>query len=158
MMAPVVFQWDGDAMTPLPRFSRLCNEEFVIGEHYKMNAQSERSWKTHRHFFVTLYDAWLNLPENVSMEAWAQSSEHLRKYALIKTGWYNSQTHACGSMAEAQRWARNLRPYDEYSITVQVGSTVVVYKAKSQSTKAMGARDFQQSKNDVLDFAAGLLG
>lgn len=47
---------------------------------------------------------------------------------------------------------------DEYAIVEAVECVVRVYTAKSQSMKAMGNRDFQQSKSDVLDFVDDLLG
>ena len=91
------------------------------------------------------------------MEPWAQSSEHLRKYALIKTGFCDTQTWVCGSKAEATRWAANMRPEDEYSIVVAQGNTVLRFIAKSQKMRAMGAQEFQASKTAIMDFIAGLL-
>jgi len=159
MTALITFQWVGDAMIPLGRFRAKAAETFTKGEFYKLEAIEERSWKSHKHYFASLHDAWLNLPEQYALEPWSQTAEnHLRKYALIKTGWHDSQTHACGSQAEAGRWAARIRPMDAYSIVVAQGSTVVVYTARSQSTASMGAKDFQKSKVDVLDFAWGLSG
>ncbi len=153
------FQWTGDTMKPLGRFARLAAEAFKAGEQYRMEAIEARSWASHAHQFAWLhYDAWLNLPERYAKEPWAQSSEHLRKYALISTGFCNTQTWVCGTKAEAMRWAANMRPEDEYSIVVAQGPTVVRYTAKSQSVRAMGAKDFQASKTAILDFIAGLLG
>ncbi len=158
MTAPMFFQWTGDVMQPLGRFTRLAGEAFTKGEQYRMEAVEARSWISHAHQFAWLHDAWLNLPEQYAIAPWAQSSEHLRKYALIRTGFCNTQTWVCGTKAEASRWAANMRPEDEYSIVVAQGSTVVRYTAKSQSARAMGAKDFQGSKTAILDFIAGLLG
>ena len=158
MTAPLIFQWNGEAMRPLGRFARLAAEAFTAGEQYRMEVAEARSWATHAHQFAWLYDAWLSLPERYAIEPWAQSSEHLRKYALIKTGWSNTQTWACGTKAEAGRWAANMRPEDEYSIVVAQGSTVTRYTAKSQAKRLMGAKDFQASKTAIMDFIAELLG
>ena len=158
MSALIVFTWDGDAMVPMPRFAKKCDQVFVVHEYYRMEVHEERSWKSHKHYFATLYDLWLNLPEKYALEPWAQTSEHLRKYALIKTGWHNNQTWACSTRAEAERWARNLRPENEYSIVVAQGTTVVRYTAKSQSVQAMGKADFQKSKVAVLEFVEDLIG
>ena len=158
MSALIVFQWDGESMVPMPRFTQACDREFVVHEYYRMDVQKERSRKSHNHYFTCIHSAWMNLPERYGMEPWSQTEDHLRYYALIKTGWFDSQTHACGSKAEAGRWAARLRPLDAYSIVVAQGSTVVVYTARSQAVKAMGAKDFQKSKVDVLDFVADLAG
>ena len=154
---PIVFVWDGDAMVPMKRFAKTCDQVFVVHEYYRMDVIKERSRKSHNHYFACIHSAWLNLPEKYAMEPWAQTEDHLRYYALIKTGWFDSLTHACGTQAEAQRWAARLRPLHEYSIVVARGSIVVVYTAKSQSKPAMGARDFQKSKVDVLDFVEDLI-
>ena len=155
MSAPVIFEWDGEAMVPLPRFARKCDELFVIGERYTLEAQ--RSERSHRHQFAWLRNAWANLPEKYHLEPWAQSPDHLRKYALIRTGWCNTETYSCESKAEAQRWAVRLRPKDEYSIVIARGTEVMVYTAKSQARGAMKNDDFQASKTAILDYIAGLL-
>ena len=157
MTAPMFFQWTGSVMQPLGRFARLAAEAFTEGEQYRMEAVEARSWISHNHQFAWLYDAWLSLPEQYAMEPWAQSSEHLRKYALIKTGFCDTQTWVCGSKAEATRWAANMRPEDEYSIVVAQGNTVLRFTAKSQKMRAMGAKEFQASKTAIMDFIAGLL-
>lgn len=156
--APIEFRWDGEAMVPATAFlARRADQQYVVGERYTLVEEKQRSPATHNHEFATLAEAWANLPERYADEAWAQSPEHLRKYALIKTGFYDSQTYACGSKAEAKRWAANLRPLDEYSLVVVNGSTVIRYMAKSQSRKAMDAKDFQRSKQAVLEYVSGLL-
>lgn len=158
MSQPIQFTWDGEAMVPATRFlARRADEQFVVGEKYTLVEEKQRSNVTHNHEFAVLEQAWANLPEQYATEAWAQSPEHLRKYALIKTGFFDSTTFACGSKAEAARWAANLRPMDEYSIVVVSGSTVVRYLAKSQSRKAMDAKEFQRSKQAILEYVSGLL-
>ena len=160
MPAPFIYQWTGSTMQPLGRFARLAAEAFTEGEQYRMEAIEARSWNTHAHQMAWLYDAWLTLPERYAMEAWAQSPTHLRRYALIQTGFCNTQTWICTTKAEAARWAANLRPEDEYSIVVAQGNTVVRFTAKSQrmtGAGAMPAQDFQASKSAILDFIAGLL-
>jgi hypothetical protein len=64
----------------------------------------------------------------------------------------------CRSNAEAQRFAAFMKPIDEWAIIEVKGSTVTRYSAKSQSERAMGKVDFEASKNDVLNFAASLIG
>jgi len=156
--AIIPFEWTGEAMVPVKGFARRADDHFVVHERYRMEVQELRSWVSHKHEFAWLREAWLNLPEQYRDEQWAQSEQHLRRYALIKKGWCDTQTFVCGSRAEAERWAANLRPIDEFSIVRVQGSTVVRYVAKSQSQRAMGKADFQKSKTDVLDFVSGLIG
>jgi len=160
MSVLAVFMWTSDlCMVPLGRHRKKCAEAFEIGETYRLEAVSDRSWKSHRHYFACVYEGWMNLGEAYGMEPWAATSEHLRKYALIKTGWYNSQTWTCGSRAEAGRTSVAIRSaVSEYSIIVPIGTTVVRYTAKSQAGPAMKAKDFQKSKDDVLTFIEGLIG
>jgi len=157
-LLPLKFTWDGEAMVPASAFlARRADQQYTVGESYMLAEEKQRSTATHNHEFAFVAEAWASLPERYADEAWAQSAEHLRKYALIKTGFCDTQTYACGSRAEAERWAANLRPLDEYSIVVVKGSTVVRFTAKSQKRKAMGAAEFQASKQAILEYIAGLI-
>lgn len=158
MPAPLYYRWKGDGFVPLGRHAKLADQQFVIGQVYRLEVVEERSARTHRHQFAWLREAWLNLPEGYRYEPWAQSPEHLRKWALIRTGWHDCQTFECGTKAEAQRWAAHLRPLDDFSVVIARGAIVERYTAKSQSVKAMGKNDFQASKTAVLEYVAGLLG
>ncbi len=158
MTPPIVFQWRNGAMVPMRRFSNVCGDAFVEGEYYRMEGIEERSWRSHKHYFAALFEGWLNLPEDCAMEPWAQTDKHLRAYALIKTGWNTSEVTVCDSDAEATRWATRMRPHHPFGIVVARRSTVVELQPVSQSKAAMGAKDFQKSKVDVLDFVADLIG
>lgn len=152
MNAPLPFQWQGDSFTPLPRFAAACDQQFTIGEVYRLVAVEERSMNSHRHFFAALHDAWLNLPEAVGDRF--PTSEHLRKYCLIRSGFRDERSFVCASKDEAQRLASFVKPIDDYAFVVVSEATVTVYTAKSQSLKAMGKADFQRSKQAVLDICA----
>jgi hypothetical protein len=153
---PVIFQWDGEAMVPPPRFQRLCDQQFAVGETYTLIPHEDRSAATHRHFFAQVNDTWQNLPEAIAAEF--PTSEHLRKYALIKAGFCDRRTLVASSAAEARRLAAFVKPMDEFALVVPTGSTVTVYTAQSQSTRAMGKDAFQKSKEAVLDMLAGMIG
>lgn len=151
--------WRDGAFHPATPFQRrLADDAFGDGEILLLSVENERSMRSHRHYFASIREAWNNLPESAALETWAQSPEHLRKYALVKVGFADSQTFSCTSAAEAQRWAARLRPIDEFSIVVARGDTVVRFTAKSQSVKAMGAKLFAESKSKVLDFLSDLVG
>lgn len=155
MDAPITFEWTGEAMKPLPRFVRQC-QAFAVGQTYPMVVQEERSSHSHRHFFACVRDAWLNLPEDIAVDF--PSAEHLRKWALVKSGHSYERSVVCASEQEARRIASFVGPLDEYAIVSVRENIVQVFTAKSQSTKAMSKQEFYESKNAVLDVLANLIG
>lgn len=156
---PLEYRYEGEGqfLPTSPYWARRADQHFVVGQAYRMVEHYDRSQASHSHLFAWLHDAWQSLPERYKHENWAQTSEHLRKYALVRTGFCDTQTFACGSRAEAERWAANLRPMDEFSIVVVEGTTVQRFTAQSQSHRAMGGKRFNESKAAILDFIAGLL-
>ena len=154
----ILCTWTGEAFVPRPGFhAKRANEAFGAGEMVVMNVENERSMRSHRHYFASIKDAWDNLPERYALTQWAASPVHLRKYALIRTGHYNSTSYPCATQAEAQRWAANMRPIDEFGVVTARDAVVTRYEAKSQSVKAMGPKEFQKSKTDVLEWLDVLL-
>ena len=151
---PMIFQWDGEAMKPTR--PKLADQHFVIGEHYTLVEHNPRSQASHSHYFAVINDGWQNLPEHLADRF--PTSEHLRKYALIKAGFHDSHSITCASKAEALRVAAFVRPADEFSVVTVSEATVTRYTAKSQSMKAMGKQKFQESKTAVLDVIAAMIG
>lgn len=159
MTSPVAIQfvWDGDVMRPASRrFAFQCDRQFVCGEAYYLTPFEERSSRSHAHYFAAVAEAWRNLPEQIADRF--PSSEHLRAYALIKSGWRNERTHVAATKAEALRLAAFIQPIDEFAIVTTHGLSVTVWTAKSQSMRAMNKQDFQRSKEDVLGVLADLIG
>jgi len=145
---PILFIWNGEAFWPLGSQSRKqCDEHYVVGAKYR---------KTHNHYFAALSEAWKNLPELMSERF--PTPEHLRKYALIKIGLYDSRSIVAANKTQARELARFIQPMDEFSIVTTQDNTVTIYTAKSQSARAMSRADFAKSKQAVLDFVAGLIG
>lgn len=155
-MTPLLMQWTGEAMRPTSRFSRMADRQYVVGELYLIDAIEERSGKSHNHYFAIVNQAWVNLPEDIAERF--SSSEHLRKFALIKAGFRDERSIVCASKAEALRVAGFVKPLDEYAVVTVLEAVVTVYTAKSQSAKAMGKAKFQESKEAVLGVLAGLIG
>jgi hypothetical protein len=151
---PLAFRWDGEALFPLRPV--LADKHFVAGETYCMVEHHTRSMNSHRHYFSAINDLWQTLPDHLLEEY--PTSEKLRKTALIRKGYHTCQDHVCGSKAEAQRLRAFVAAMDEYAIVIAKDAVVRVYRAMSQSQKAMGARDFQASKQAVLDFIEDLIG
>ena len=154
---PIKFHWDGDAMVPDGKYwARQADEQFVVGQRYRLVEENERSSASHSHEFAFLTEAWNSLPD----ELYAQypNSEVLRKHGLIAKGFCTMVQHVCKSEAEAQRLAAILKPYDAYAVVVARGTVVTVYTAVSQSRRAMGAAQFNQSKQAIMEFVGDLLG
>lgn len=156
MNTPLSFLWDGENMAVLSRHQSLADAQFCIGQTYRLEVVEERSVNSHNHFFAALAETWSNLPDDLAESF--PTPEHLRKRALIRTGWADSDTIVCSSKAEALRLAAFVRPCDEYSVVVVKEATVTRYVARSQSMKAMGKDDFTKSKQDVLDYVSALIG
>lgn len=154
----LIYEWDGEGMVPIPPHREKADKAFVVGYRYRLASPDERSMKSHRHEFAWLKTAWNNLPEKYAGEPWAQTTEHLRKFALISTGWCESETFVASTPAEAYRMASFMGRLDEYALTTVRGCIVCRFQAVSQSVKAMGAQKFQQSKTDILGFVAALIG
>jgi len=156
MTAPVAFEWDGEAMVPLKRFQRLCDQQYVIGQTYTMVEEQQRSRRSHDHFFASVDEAWRNLREDIA-ENFA-SPDALRKWALIRAGFRDERSIVCSSKAEARRIAAFIKPMDEFAVVLVRDAVVKVCTAKSQSLKAMGRADFQASKTAVLEILSGMIG
>lgn len=156
MTVPVYMTWDGDNMVPIPQHRKYADKQYVVGQLYPMTVQEERSQASHRQYFAALRDAWLNLPEAIAAEF--LNEDHLRKYALIATGYCDKQSFPCASKAEAQRLQAFLAPIDSYAIVSVSGNVVTRWTAHSQSQRAMGKKTFQKSKDDVLNYVSAMVG
>jgi hypothetical protein len=156
MTSPVNFRWDGEHMVPLERHRKLCDRQYVIGEIYLLVAEEERSMRSHQHYFASLREAWLNLPENLAERF--PTVEHLRKWCLIKCGYSKENKIVCDSPKVAANVAGFISVNVAYSVTVVEGNVVTVYTPQSQAVRAMGSKVFQQSKSDVLDLLSSMVG
>lgn len=154
MNAPLIFNWDGEAMVPV--HPRLADKQFVVGERYPLVVNETRSRQSHDHFFASVDSAWMNLPEDQAEHY--KTSEHLRKYALIRAGYADERSLVCANRAEALRVAAFIEAGDDYAVVTVKSATVTEYKAKSQSLRAMGKEAFQDSKQKVLDIVSAMIG
>lgn len=156
---PILCTWRGGAFHPRARDILRLAEHFDEGEEVHATIEavaSDRADTSRRHFFATVRDLYQHLPER-ERERWP-SADHLRKHGLIRGGFCDVRHVACSSKAEAARVANLARQMDEYAIVRIEGATVTVWQAWSQAKRAMGARQFQQSKQAVFDFLADALG
>lgn len=151
--------WNGNAFIPDSNAAKaFCARAYRMGQPLTVFIMQERTERTHNHQFAWLDDALENLPERYSEAPWAASPEHLRKYALISTGFFNVKSIATESDAEALRWSEVLRTIDPFSVVAIRGDVVHLFTAQSQSMKAMGKERFQRSKTAILNFVANIIG
>lgn len=153
---PLEFVWADGAMRPLERHRSRADRQYVEGEIYRLAVHEERSSNSHSHYFASVTEAWKNLPEKIAAEF--PTADHLRKFALIRTGFRDERKVALASPAEAERIAAFVKPLDEYAVVTVEGQVVTIYTAKSQSYRAMPKGEFQASKTAVLDYLASLVG
>lgn len=157
MSSPITATWDGEAFYPAsPYWAARADRQFVVGETYKLVEHHDRSEASHNHYFASIGNAWYTLPDHLLAEY--PTAEHLRKKMLVKCGYADERTVVCASKAEAERVAAFIKPMDNYAVVVFHEAVVKVYTAQSQSLKAMGKREFQESKEAVLAAIDRLLG
>lgn len=163
---PTVFVWTGQHMVPLPRFRRQCDEQFVVDEEYPLTILEARSRKSHNHFFACVHEAWMNLPERERQKVDPLTGEvserfvnenHLRKWALCKTGFCSHRAFPCASEVRAMELAAFLHTMDEFAIIEIEGDVVNVYEPESQSAASMGRERFQESKEAVLGLLSEMI-
>lgn len=153
----IPLRYDGDGAFVAPRgFWKRCDKELVIGEVVPWERIEVRSAKSHDHFFAQVKDAWANLPEALAMDF--PNFHHLRKHALCKAGYCTITKVVCADNAGAVTAASLMQGMDTYAICDIAGRVVTVYRAQSQSKKAMGAKVFQQSKEDVFAVLSQMIG
>lgn len=154
---PIPCNWDGEAFAPVSqRFAKLADKFFIIGEIYAMVVEQPRSRASHNHQFAWLQDAWMNLPEDIAHLY--PSDEHLRKRALIEAGYYHELAVDAGSRAAALRVAAAVPVLNEFALAIIEGPMVLVRTPKSQSMRAMGAKQFYESKAAIMQVIADMLG
>lgn len=152
----IVAQWNGEAFEPIGRYKKSADTDFVVGLVYTLEVILGRSDSSHRHYFAAIHDAWLNLPEVFSDQF--PTSEHLRKYALIRAGFADERSIVCASEEEATRVAAFVQPMDTYAVVMVMGQLVRVFTAQSQSYKTMDKETFQKSKERVLEIVSDMIG
>jgi len=153
---PVVCRWENGVFTPATNFQmHLAGGRYEEGQLVALTEFHARSDKSHDHYFATLHDQWMSLPE--SLVADFPNAEVLRAHALIRTGYCNKRQLVCRSKAEAERTAAFLRPSVPLAIVEVDGCVVTEWTAESQAYRAMGKKRFQESKDAVLGYVDSLL-
>jgi hypothetical protein len=151
---PVTFVYRGNGvMASLPRFMRMCDEQYLVDDEYPMTLLDARSRVSHSHYFACIHECWENMPEGHDFK----NEIAMRKHALIETGWCTTRTIVTEDERAAVRSALKAEA-DEYAIIEVKGNVVRIHEAVSQSAAAMGRDEFMASKRDVLELLAALVG
>ena len=153
-VTPIKLYWDGKVFIPLNL--AYCEKEFGGGEVITVERNEERSAASHAHQFAWLHDAWQNLPERLARKH--STEEHLRKWALIETGYCHEDVSVWDSAKDAMTAGLMMRKLDTYCVVVVSGRTVRRYTAMSQSVRSMGKKTFQESKTAIMDLISSLIG
>lgn len=160
MSAPLTYTWtDEGTWRPVPHLAKLADKLFVVGMNSQLEVIEKRSKQSHDHFFAVVDDAWSSLPETHA-NRWL-TPDHLRKWALIQAGYCKETTYIAQSHAEAVRVASFMHSTTEFSEVEIHGNLVALRTPKSQKTTgpdAMDKKEFQASKQGVLDVLAKLIG
>lgn len=140
----------------VPLSPKAADRQYVVHMRYTLAPVAEaRSIRSHNHFFAALTEAWRNLPAE-QYERFP-TVDHLRKWALIRTGYFNRRELVCSSKAEAVRVAAFLRPADEFAVVTAHEAVVMILTARSQAMRAMNKQEFQVCKEAILDEVAALI-
>lgn len=158
MTAPIRCVWTGLAYEPVnARFLKVADEQHGVGEVVNLAPVEERSGGSHRHFFVSVNEAWQNLPEHLAGRY--PTADSLRHAALCRAGYCDVETFVASSKAEALRLAAFLRSGVRDGVEVVVnGAAITRLTPHSQSMKAMGKETFEASKEAVLNTIAQMIG
>lgn len=155
---PLLFRYEGEgAWSPSNNYvARRADGHYVIGAVYALVEHSERSVKSHAAYFAQIKDYWQTLPESLAAEY--PTSEHLRKKALIKSGFATHTDFTFDTPRDAITAAGVMANDDEYSIVEVKDRVVRRWRARSQNYRSMDREEFQKSKQAVLDYIDARLG
>jgi hypothetical protein len=156
MSNPIAFEWTGEAMVPIRAHLKRADAQFVIGMSYILDTYEARSMAMHKGYFARIREAWTNLPDDIA-DAYP-SPESLRKRALIKCGYAKLTEVLAASSREAAKMAEAMTAADEFALVVIEDRALRIWRAQSQSVKAMGGKAFKESIDRVEHWIAALIG
>jgi hypothetical protein len=151
---PIVFVYHDGVM--VPRSRAQADKWYGDGEVVALERFEQRSISSHNHEFAVLASAWENLPSEFYADY--PTPEHFRKRLLIEAGYCTVEKIVFSTAQDAIKAAALAMAVDDYNVATADGRTFTRYIAKSQSMKAMGKKDFQASKQAVLELAAAKIG
>ena len=147
MTRSYLFRWDGYVMRPVGR-SPLAYQKGVT---YRMQ-EEDASTQSRRHYHARLAELWENFPHDSF-----PSPEHLRKFALIRTGQYHEVLIPASNEMLQGAFVAVAKSFDKFAICVCEDGFVKAYRAISQAKGAMSEDEFNKSKDKVLAYIEDLL-
>ena len=160
MSFPLTYRGEGMFEASSPYHRKRVDGLYGKGEMIEVEVVEDRSPASHKHFFARVAELWQNLPEWLSNDF--NNPTHLRKFALIRTGYCTKRIFPCRSTKDAvdiADWVSDIDPYVICEIVRAQhgpGAVLTVWRAESQNMK-MKRHRFQQSKDDVLSFIECLI-
>jgi hypothetical protein len=158
----LALRWEGDGFRTLNASQMWCDANLVVGRIYKLEPVQPRSMASHRHQFAFIKEGYDQLPEQYAEQF--TNEEHLRKWLLIMEGYADTEDHVFHDlfdMEKALKLQRRVNELDKQYAVIRVdyeNLTYRVIKAKSQSVKEMGPKEFQESKQRILERLSAMIG
>lgn len=144
-------------MIPQSGYLAQCEKRFVVGQIYTLEQVDEaRNMNAHNAYMAEVASAWENLSDAATKKL--KTPTHLRKWALIETGWYDEQIVDCGTHELASRMATFTHQTDEYCEIRIRKNLLVIRRPRSQKRSKMNSEDFKKSSKAVLDLLADMIG
>lgn len=151
---PFLVIYDGEHFIPHPRFKRMVDQQFAVHEEVALIRSEERSMSSHRGYFASLHEGYLNLAEVYAQEF--DSEEHLRHWCLCKEGYCTRDEYELNTADDARTLRIVLKAQNKSTIVRVEGNKVIVYTPESQAVPAMGKERFEASKIAVLARVASM--
>ena len=150
--------WRDGALIPEPRFARWCDDQFGEGEVVQLDRHEDRSTNSHNHYFAALKTCWENLPD-IEVQERFPTVEAMRKWALIKAGFYRMSEAVFDTPADAARAGAIAQMDDEYSVVLVKGEVMRRFTAMSMKVRNKKDRDnFRTMADAVLALLADKIG
>lgn len=159
---PFLVKWDDerDVFVPERKLIAQLKKLYANGKAIWLEQVQFRSMASHNDQFAKIHERWDSMPNYITSRFINET--HLRKYALIRTGWVKEMRHLPFTNREdAITGAVLARLIDSYALVTIDDCVVSFYVARSQRTtgpESMTNSEFQKSKTDVLAFLNALLG
>jgi hypothetical protein len=141
-------QWDGEGFVPAKKHHNWCNANLVAGQFYDVTLIEQRSAKQHARYFAMVKEYFHTLPESRAGDF--PSEDHLRKHALIRTGYCKERKIVCADDRQALEMALLAKDLDSYCIASVEGRVCTVWTAETQNMRAMDKARFKASSDAVL--------
>lgn len=139
-----------------PRFANVALAQFEDGHEYPLEVREHRSSKSHAFFFASVNSAWQNLDEEALKRY--PTSDHLRKWALIKAGFYDETNIVFETSQDAVRGASMARKLDQFAVVTVKENVVRIFTAQSQSLINADKERFKEQSAAVLEILSGKIG